>query len=173
MPVVTAPLPAALERQPLSEQVATRLIALIQEGPLEPGHFLPSQHELCRQYGVSRPILREALRTLVAAGFIDVQNGKGAMVVSPAPDPLANVFRDAVRHGRDAVVELMELRRGIESDAAALAAARRTATQAKRLRLLFVKMQPKLHDFDAYNELDLEMQLEVESGRADVRIPVT
>jgi GntR family transcriptional repressor for pyruvate dehydrogenase complex len=156
-----APALAPLDRRPLSEQVAARLVGVIQDGPLAPGQFLPSQRDLCRSFGVSRPVLREALTSLVARGFIEVQNGKGARIVSRAPDPLVAIFRGAGSVDRGAVVELMELRRGIESQAAALAAERRTDEQVARLRSLLAEMRPSLHEPDRYNELDLQLHLAI------------
>lgn len=161
---------AALDRRPLSEQVAGGLVELIQDGPLSPGEFLPSQHELCRRFGVSRPILREALSSLVARGFIDVQNGKGARILSRAPDPLVAVFRSSGRLDRDEIVQLMELRRGIEAQAAALAAGRRTDSQASRLQSLVALMRPSLFDVDRYNELDLELHLAIAAASQNAMI---
>ena len=161
---------AQLDRRRLPDQVATRLVGLIQDGVVAPGEFLPSQLELCRRFGVSRPVLREALRSLAARGFIDVQNGKGARILSRAPDPLMALFRGSGTFARDDIAQLMELRRGIESQAAALAAERRTEAQATRLRELVERMRPNLHEPDRYNELDLELHLVVAAASQNAMI---
>ena len=159
-----------LDRRTLSDQVSTQLMGLIQGGELSPGDFLASEHQLAREFGVSRPVLREALRLVAARGFIEILNGRGAIVRSLAPDPLLAVFQDAVTRQRGSLVELMELRSGIETHAAGLAAERRTDDEVERLVAIAADMAEHLDEFDRYNELDLQLHLTIAAASHNAMI---
>jgi len=113
----------ALSRQSLSAQVAQRLRRAIDEGHYQAGERLPSERALCVQLGVSRLVLREALRELVRAGYIDVRHGSGTYVRSRD-----QIQDQALAHWLsshdDRVVNLLEMRALLEPGIAELAARR-------------------------------------------------
>lgn len=152
-------MPTALRRETLSEQVAQGLASLIVERGLAPGDPLPPEAKLTAEFGVSRPIMREALRALQAQGIIDVANGKGATVRPITSEPLSGFFNWAMRLERGTAVELLELRRGIEIESARLAARRRTPAELIELHHLVAEMRRHLHDVDAYTGLDYQFHL--------------
>ncbi len=116
----------------LSDQVAQQLAARIQAGRLEAGEKLPPEARLVEQFQVSRTVLREAVSRLKSLGLVDSRQGSG-VYVSASP-PYAPLNFDA-RHGesREAVVQMAEVRRALEAEAAALAARRRSTADVKRL----------------------------------------
>ena len=59
----------SIHRIKISDEVASQVKTLITDGKLKPGDRLPPERELIKQFGVSRPSLREALNSLVATGF--------------------------------------------------------------------------------------------------------
>src|SRR4026209_613230 len=69
-------------RARLSDQVAQLMLDAILEQRLEPGDRLPSERELGEQFGVSRTVVREAVRALAAKGVIDVRTGSGLRVAA-------------------------------------------------------------------------------------------
>src|SRR5690349_2206289 len=79
-----------VERATLAQQVMHHLIEFVSNGALGPGDVLPSQHELARQLGVSRPVLREAMQGLASIGFLEIRPGSGCYVGRPNAS-----FRDA------------------------------------------------------------------------------
>jgi len=83
-PVETASLPTISRASdtPLWMQIKRALTSLIRENALPENHRLPSETELCRHYGVSRTVVREALAQLVNEGLIYRHQGKGAFVQS-------------------------------------------------------------------------------------------
>src|SRR3954454_10814125 len=87
-------------RLSLSEQVARGLLQYIAAEPVEPGQTLPSENALASRFQVSRPIVREALKSLAATGVVQVVNGKGAVVQPLSGDPLRIFFERAI--GADA-----------------------------------------------------------------------
>lgn len=112
----------------LSDRVADEIQELIVERKLQLGDRLPAERELGEAFGVSRTVIREAIRALVAKGLLDVQPGNGTVVRQPSPsmvsDALAYVLRGTpggipFRHAH-------ELRCILEPEIAFRAAERRT-----------------------------------------------
>lgn len=150
-----------LRRETLAAQLAERLTAFIMARGLRSGDALPSEAKLAAQFGVSRPIMREALRTLQAQGIITVTNGKGATVRPLTSDPLSTFFTWAMRFDEHALVDLLEVRKGLEVQAVALAAERRTPEEIAAMRATVATMAHHLHDADRYTELDYELHLQI------------
>jgi GntR family transcriptional repressor for pyruvate dehydrogenase complex len=148
-----------LERRPLSEQVADGVIELIRERGLGARDTLPGEAKLAASFGVSRPIVREALRSLAGRGVLEIVNGRGAVIRPVDSAPLRSFFERAVDMDPSAVAELMEIRKGIEVQAARLAAQRRTKLQLDALRSTARAMRRALGDPPAYVDLDTEFHL--------------
>jgi len=110
----------------LAERVAAHIRAEIVAHRLRPGDTLPGEIELARRLGVSRGIVREGRRQLVAAGLIEVSNGRRAVVGKLGAAPLDGFLANAVATRQLAVDEVLELRQAIEIAIAGLAARRRT-----------------------------------------------
>ncbi|MBY4898775.1 FadR/GntR family transcriptional regulator [Cupriavidus sp. AU9028] len=131
---------ASLPMQPpslsLPERVYATLSAQIRNGSLPPGTRLPIEPALCERYGVSRTVLREAIARLKAEGLLDVRQGRGTYVL---PASAATSFRFAIDGAGQAeqiaqILELAELRLGVEITAAGLAAQRRSKPQLAQLK---------------------------------------
>jgi GntR family transcriptional repressor for pyruvate dehydrogenase complex len=112
----------------LTDELVRRLAAEIEGGKLQPGARLPTEHEIMASTGVSRTVVREAISALRARGLIVTRQGSGAFV-SPEiqrrpfridPDELASLAE---------VLRIVELRMSLETEAAGLAAERRTSAQ--------------------------------------------
>ena len=117
----------------LSDQVAQQLAARIHAGRLAAGEKLPPEARLVEQFHVSRTVLREAVSRLKSLGLVDSRQGSGVYV--NASPPYAPLNFDA-RHteSRAAVVQMAEVRRALEAEAAGLAAQRRKSADVKRLK---------------------------------------
>lgn len=144
-----------LSRETLAEQVARNLLAFIEDQDLKPGRTLPPETQLAANLGVSRPIIREALKSLTGQGVIEVVSGKGAIVKSLDSQVLHVFFRRATQIEPEAIIDLMELRKGIEVQAAALAARRRTPEQLAQLTETVATMRQHLEAPDVYVEADI------------------
>jgi DNA-binding FadR family transcriptional regulator len=118
----------------LAHGVVTGLKSRILDGSLAPGSKLPSEAELIEEYGVSRTVVREAVTRLRAEGLVETFQGRGSFVLA-VPEPTSfTVEASAIRSHRD-VLAMVDFRLGVESEAAYLAAAHRTAEAAERVRL--------------------------------------
>jgi GntR family transcriptional repressor for pyruvate dehydrogenase complex len=148
-----------LSRETLVEQAERNLLTFIDAQGLKPGDLLPSEAKLAADFGVSRPVIRETLKSLAGKGVIAIANGKGALVQPVNSSPLRQFFQRALLADREAIVELMEVRRGIEVLSVELAARRRTPEQVARMAELVGAMRLHLADPDAYTELDVELHL--------------
>lgn len=123
-----------------------QLRELIDSGRIVPGTRLPSERDLCRQLGISRVSLREALRVLQHMGYIEVRRGTGTF--ARAPDPPENVLEGWLQAHEDLVEKLFELRMLIEPGIAALVAARAQADVVERLQATIDQMREADRDDD-------------------------
>jgi GntR family transcriptional regulator, transcriptional repressor for pyruvate dehydrogenase complex len=144
-----------LSRETLADQAARNLMAFIQSQALKPGSFLPPETQLAADLGVSRPIIREALKSLEGKGIIEVMSGKGSVIKPLDGEQLELYFQRAIQIESEAIIDLLELRKGIEVQSAVLAAQRRTADEISGLARIVAEMRRNLHDPDAYVELDM------------------
>ncbi len=145
-----------ITRGTLAGQAAERLLEYIENQRMQPGDLLPSEASLAASFGVSRPVIREALKSLVGQGVIEIVNGKGALIRPIDSDPLRVFFHRAMQMDRGAILELMEVRRGLEVQAAALAAKRRTGQDIQNIQQVVKTMRGSMDDLEAYTNLDVE-----------------
>lgn len=150
-----------VQRTTLSTQLADRLIKLIGHDNLRPGDELPSEARLAAAFKVSRPVVREALRHLAALRMVELANGKPARVMPITPDLLGVYFEWAVRQDVKSILELHELRQGVESMSAELAASRATVDEKDALRSIIQKMRSSLDDMAVYAELDAQLHMSI------------
>jgi DNA-binding FadR family transcriptional regulator len=129
----TAGQPAPLARLSAAEAVFNAIRRDIESGLVPVGSKLSSEATLSQQYGVSRSVIREALRSCTALGLTVTKTGKGTFVVA---DKVANDLTLGQYSARD----LTEARPHIEIPAAGLAAERRTEEELETLRHLVAAM---------------------------------
>ncbi|HEX3780231.1 MAG TPA: FadR/GntR family transcriptional regulator [Pseudonocardiaceae bacterium] len=96
----------------MSEAIVAQIRTLIRNDQLHPGDRLPSERELCDQFGVSRVTVREALRVLEAGGLVEIRVGArgGAFVTKPTSDRLGNGLADLLNLAPITAVEVTEAR---------------------------------------------------------------
>lgn len=111
----------AIEAQRLYQQVARQISELIRGGEVPHGERLPSERDLARQLGVSRPVVREAVIALELAGLVEVRTGSG--IYARAPDRARPLVLDDIG---PSPFEVIAARRVIEPEIAGAAAAARS-----------------------------------------------
>jgi len=107
-------------------EIVRQVKALIAEGRLKSGDQLPPERDLATQFKVSRPSVREALRTLESMGLIAIRPGEGTFVREVSVESLIEPLAHMILSQREAVGELFEARRLLEPAIAGLAARRAT-----------------------------------------------
>jgi GntR family transcriptional regulator, transcriptional repressor for pyruvate dehydrogenase complex len=135
----------------LADQVTDQLKQTLFKGEYLEGERLPSEHELMGVFGVSRIVVREAIRNLENSGLLEIRRGPtgGAFVRSMKHDAFSNLVRDILRLGHTSVAEIMEVRLHIEPIVAGLAAQRRTPEDIEMLEKGIGNM-PKAKSGDNY-----------------------
>ncbi|TWI47256.1 DNA-binding FadR family transcriptional regulator [Pseudomonas duriflava] len=142
----------------LSQELADLLEAQIRNGTLAPGAKLPSEAQIIKAHGVSRTVVREALSNLQASGKVTTRQGIGTFVCQPSTT--LSTFLDGVAvETLDDVISVIEVRVSLESEAAALAAQRRTPAQLGQLRRLLDQMQEQTAREVSLADLDMEFHL--------------
>lgn len=147
----------------LSEEIIDQIKELISRGELQPGQRIPSERELATFLGVSRPSVREAIMVLEAMGFLDSRQGGGTYVRSLAEvtmaDPLASMVE---RKDPKMLHALTEVRMGLETWSAYLAAKRAEDSEIERLRELFAVMEEQAEKTGGWDaEIDAQFHLTI------------
>lgn len=124
-----------IEKVQSSTEVVNQIISRISKRDLQPGSALPSERELSKAFNVSRVVVREALSALSLLGIIERKWGKGNYV---SEDVNLSLIRNSIKHlivmKEQEVIDIVEARIAVECELAALAAARRSASDLKNLR---------------------------------------
>jgi len=146
-------------RATFHEQVVDRLGRDICGGRYRPGEVLPSEPELCERFGFSRIVIREAIKSLVAKGMLEVSRRIGTLVLEPSRwnlfDPEVIEWRtDTDRPDPNLGRDLMELRRVVEPAAARLAATRARDADRRALRAAYMAMARAVAGKGNYVEAD-------------------
>jgi GntR family transcriptional repressor for pyruvate dehydrogenase complex len=131
----STPVPSAppKKHRNLAQGVVAYISESIRDGALTPGDKLPTESEIMRILGVSRTVVREAISHVQAAGLVETRHGIGTFVLEPPPAHTLGLDPTTVVTMRD-VLAILELRISLETEAAGLAAGRRSDTQLQQLR---------------------------------------
>lgn len=139
----------------LSHEVADHIVMLIQEGQLKSGDQLPSEQELTQLFGLSRPTIREAIRSLVSRNVLNVVHGRGTFVADNpgiSSDPLGLDFLS-----KDTLYEsLIEARLAIEPGVARLAAEKAEKDDLVRIETHLLDMEHTVHEHKVSMSIELE-----------------
>jgi GntR family transcriptional repressor for pyruvate dehydrogenase complex len=112
----------------------------IAAGRFAPGSRLPSERDLAQRMGVSRPAVREAIRLLVGQGLIEIRPRRGVFVRAAAEGGLGDAFSQLIGTDFDRVMELLEVRRALETRSAALAAQYATPADLAGLAAIYADL---------------------------------
>ena len=123
------------------DDVVDQLREAIYAGRIRPGERLPGERQLCEAFGVGRPTLREALRSLEAVGLIEVRPGKGggSYAGTPSESTLGDALASLVSLRGASLEDLAEFRVDFEGENAAWAARRADASDIATLQRIVVE----------------------------------
>jgi GntR family transcriptional regulator, transcriptional repressor for pyruvate dehydrogenase complex len=143
-------------RRPISEQVASRFLAMIKSGNLRAGDRLPTEQQLTIAFGISRPPLREALKALTLMGVLESRQGGRYTVTDLSPSRLVAPFNVMLSVGDYDVHEHFEARTIVELELVRLAAERASPDQRNRIMQHAVDGRAFNDDPVAFRLLDFE-----------------
>ena len=145
----------------LYEEVAEQIKKAIFDGKLKPGDRLPSERELCKIFGVGRPALREALRTLNVLGLIEVNTGvRGSFVKGVDITQYMEAVREELAHliqvEEETVADLLQVRRYMQAGLVRAAAQKATPDDFEELDRLIKEMEGCGDDVYSYFPVAIE-----------------
>jgi len=144
-------------KQSLTAQLVAELKGLIANGTFAPGDKIPTENELIRRYSVSRTVVREAISGLRADGLLVTRQGVGAFVTEQTGKRLEPFDpRDL-----EAVLYMLEFRKVIETEAAGLAATRRTEADLANLEACYDELSAHALDAKAFVLPDFQFHLAI------------
>jgi len=127
---------------------------------MPPGSRFPSQKDLCETENVSRTVVREAVARLAAQGLTTSRQGSGVFVAETAQYRAFQVTRDELSELAD-VIKLLEMRLAVETEMAALAAARRTTADIGAIREALARMDEVMGDPETAARADSAFHLAI------------
>lgn len=149
-----------ITRRKLSDEVFSRLQAMITSGELNPGDEMPSERELMERFGVGRPAIREAMQALANMGLVVISHGERARVLElTARSILRQVDTTAqmmLAKSSDALEHLKSARIFFERGMAREAASRATEADIADLEAILVRQEAALDDAAAFIAADME-----------------
>ena len=132
----------------------------IRAGQLKPGGKLPTESEIMTRFGVSRTVVREALSKLQASGLVETRHGVGTFVIAQEPSGNFKIAAQDLATVSD-VISVLELRISLETEAAGLAAQRRTASNLQAMEAALEAFRESIdRDSDAVPP-DFQFHMEV------------
>lgn len=144
----------------LPQKVVALLVRDIERGVLEPGSRLPTEQQLSATLGVSRNVIREAIAQLRADGLVEARQGVGAFVLAPEQRAAIRIDRQTLKEEGN-IERLFELRSILETEAARLAATRRSAEQLAAIKAHLDRMGGEEKWEDGSIDADLAFHREV------------
>lgn len=163
-----------LSRTTLLETLTARIEEQIQSGVLPLGERMPSEGMLAEKYGVSRPLVREALAELRARGYVETRNGTGTFVRHPDAAHLGEVLLShaALQSTRELNVDdLYGARSAIETAAARLAATEANDENLEELAHLLEEMEEHAQDPIAFTAADVGFHLAIARASGNALLP--
>lgn len=145
-----------IEHSRTADEVVQQIETLVLEGVLRAGDRLPGERELARQFDVSRPILRDALKAIEARGLIATRHGGGTHVADVVGQIFAKPVAELIVNHAKARADYLEYRREMEGMAAEYAARRVTADDRALLDGIMARME------DAHSRADFAEEAEID-----------
>jgi len=136
------------------EEIISRIRTMVEKGDLTAGDRLPSERELSTSLRVSRPSVREALKTLETQGFLEIRQGEGTYIsrkhIGQFGEPLAaNILTE-----KEYQIQILEMRRLVEPQIASLAAEKATRDKMYRMEMTLRFQKEKVRKGETGADLD-------------------
>lgn len=125
------------------------------------GEKLPSERELAQQYGVSRNVVREALRTLSEKGLVDIRMGKGTYIPAHRDEQIAARLGDAICNSTTTLFEILEVRETLELAIVVKAADRAGPEDMERLKRTYAAMEKARSSPERFVALDEKFHIQL------------
>lgn len=143
----------------VSTQIADQIRSSILSGEFAPGDKLPPERELAEMFGVSRPSVREALNVLASSGLVMSYQGGGTVVMSLVETSSVNPLSELIRVQQDRALDVIEVRKSMESWTAWYAAERALPEDIRRMEEIIAGMEHNLETKQPSEDLDANLHI--------------
>jgi GntR family transcriptional repressor for pyruvate dehydrogenase complex len=150
-----------VSRTSLSDGIVDQITHLITSGALKPGERIPSEKNLCQQFGVGRTSVREALRSLSGIGILESRAGDGTFVSANTDRCMERAFQWGLLLKGKVLQDLVETRLMLEPHAAGLAATKAKPDNLAKLEAAICCMEESISNPERYLECDMGFHLEI------------
>jgi GntR family transcriptional repressor for pyruvate dehydrogenase complex len=158
----------AMPRGTAVSEVVKQLTGLLTRGDIAPGSRLPPERQLSESLGVGRSAVREALAALEILGIVSVRPGSGTYLRENTSELLPTTLSWGLMLSASRTAELLEVRGGLEIQAATLAATRITPDELAKLHEYVGIMRDSFDDMNAFIEADARFHLQIASSAGNV-----
>lgn len=143
----------------VSAQIAEQIRTSILAGEFAPGDKLPPERDLAEMFGVSRPSVREALNMLASSGLVMSYQGGGTVVLSLMETASGNPLTELIRAQNTHALDVIEVRKGLESWTAYYAAQRALPEDIRRMEEIVVAMARNLDAKRSSEDIDANLHI--------------
>jgi GntR family transcriptional repressor for pyruvate dehydrogenase complex len=149
--------------QNLKTQVYEIILNLIIEGKLKVGDILPPERELAEELGVSRTVIREAIKSLETRGVLKVTHGKGIEVSPITSHDISYAFMLYLRRQKQKMPlkELLDLRCVLEPEITKIAVQEAKEEDIHRLEKIIQDMSNSKNNIEEFDQCDLDFHLQI------------
>lgn len=153
-------------RHLLVDEIVNQFFESLSNEELTAGQKVASERDLAERFGVSRPVVREAIKTLRARGVVEVRPGNGTFIVDNVAEALTRWNVSNIKVGSNPVLQVFELREAMEPYMAQTAALRRNEENLRCIYSAVEKMQQMIRtggsfEFEAFAAADRQFHLSV------------
>ncbi|MEI7817208.1 MAG: FadR/GntR family transcriptional regulator [Desulfuromonadales bacterium] len=145
----------------VSTQIADQIRSSILAGEFAPGDKLPPERELAEMFGVSRPSVREALNVLASSGLVMSYQGGGTVVKSLVESSSANPLSELIRVEQERALDVIEVRKCMESWTTWYAAKRALPEDIRRMEDIIARMEHNLELKQPSEDLDANLHIAI------------
>ena len=144
-----------IRKRAISDEIVDQIVDLIGRNELRPGQRLPAERNLCRQFGVGRTTLREALRSLATLGIVEGRVGEGTFISEDSSRHLERSLQWGLLLDEKGIDDLIETRLMLECQTAEAAAERAQPDHLAAISATVDDLAAALDDRDGFLEADL------------------
>jgi GntR family transcriptional repressor for pyruvate dehydrogenase complex len=150
-----------IQKSSTPEIIINEIIQHVKSGELKPGSKLPTERDMSQMFGVGRSSIREAIKGLAMAGYLESSQGKGTFIRKDMP--VNDLTLTNLRHALAAeqIIELMELREILECNAVKLAAERASSEDIRRINEALERMQACKADIKKFYDPDFDFHVAI------------
>ena len=151
------------DNRALSEKIIAQISDVLVSGELKPGDRLPPERELAEQFGVSRTVIRDAVKTLAGRGILHVKHGAGIFVTTSEENAIGRLgaLSDILPLQGVSLRDLFEIRKVLEAEGAEWAARRRNDYHLKRLRGILEDAYRNSENIEVLSERDAQFHVAI------------